>query len=182
MSRIKVIHLELEGQHYYFGSPKAMFDHFGKEELGMNYNSFHSNIHLKEGVPYTNARKGYTIRMATIIQAKTKRNNNLAEVIRAGVKAVKENATPNENVVQTPAATPAPAHAPVTAATPAPATAPVAPATAPVAATAPVTPTASPNTTASPAASEAKKTPEIPVRQKRSKKKDNDVPEQLTLF
>lgn len=164
MSRIKVIHLELEGQHYYFGSPKAMFDHFGRAELGMNYNSFHSNIHLKEGVPYTNARKGYTIRMATIIQAKTKRNNNLAEVIRAGVKAVKENATPNENVVETSAATPATA------------TAPVAPATAPVA------PTASPNTMASPAASEAKKTPEIPVRQKRSKKKDNDVPEQLTLF
>lgn len=82
MAHIKVIHLELEGKHYYFGSPKAMFDVFGKEELGMTYNSFHSNIHLKEGVPYVNARRGYTIRLGILGQAKTNRNNRLGELLR----------------------------------------------------------------------------------------------------
>ena len=80
MAQIKVIHLELEGEHYYFGSPKAMFDALGKEKLGMGYNSFHSNVRLKVGVPYVNARRGYIIRVGILGQAKTNRNNNLARI------------------------------------------------------------------------------------------------------
>ena len=75
MAQIKVIHLELEGEHYYFGSPKAMFDILGPERLGMSYRSFHSNIRLKMDEPYVNRRRGYIIRVGILGQAKTNRNN-----------------------------------------------------------------------------------------------------------
>ena len=34
-----VIHLELNRQHHYFGSIKALCDNFGKEEIGITYKS-----------------------------------------------------------------------------------------------------------------------------------------------
>lgn len=34
-----VIHLELNGQHHYFGSIKALCDNFGKDEIGITYKS-----------------------------------------------------------------------------------------------------------------------------------------------
>lgn len=141
MAKIKVIHLELEGNHYYFGSPKAMFDVFGKEELGMTYSSFHSNVHLKFGEPYVNARKGYTIRLGYLGQTKTNRNNNLGRFYRR-----------EENVN--------PADVNPFAGEPANAAAAAMPAEEPA---------------AKPAATEST------THQKR-KKKDKDVPEQLTLF
>lgn len=142
MAKIKVIHLELEGNHYYFGSPKAMFDVFGKEELGMTYSSFHSNVHLKFGEPYVNARKGYTIRVGYLTQTKTNRNNNLGRFYRREENAAPTDVNPfagepiNETVASAPVAEPA------------------------------AKPTAATDTT---------------THQKR-KKKDKDVPEQLTLF
>lgn len=96
MAQIKVIHLELEGEHYYFGSPKAMFDTLGKEKLGMGYNSFHSNVRLKVGVPYVNARRGYIIRVGILGQAKTNRNNNLARIWHRDAE-VSEQAAPVVN-------------------------------------------------------------------------------------
>ena len=33
-----VVHLEMNGQHYYFGNLKALTDTFGKDVLGVNYN------------------------------------------------------------------------------------------------------------------------------------------------
>lgn len=131
---IKVVHLELNGEHYYFGSPKAMFDVFDKSVMGMTYNSFHSNVHLKPGIPYVNARKGYIIRVGSLTQAKTNRNNRLSEIIKAHM---------NDNPF---------ALMPETSSAPAPA-ASVSPAN----------------------------EPSAPTTTKR-KKKDKDVPEQLTLF
>ena len=98
MAQIKVIHLELEGEHYYFGSPKAMFDILGKEKLGMSYRSFHSNIHLKVGVPYHNRRRGYTIRVGILGQAKTNRNNRLKAMTQ--VAAPESAPMPVEKTVQ----------------------------------------------------------------------------------
>ena len=36
----KVFHVEFKGKHYYFGSKKAIFDVFGKEDIGITYSSF----------------------------------------------------------------------------------------------------------------------------------------------
>lgn len=38
-NNIKVYHLELNGEHYYFGSKKALCDTFGKEVIGITYPS-----------------------------------------------------------------------------------------------------------------------------------------------
>ena len=34
-----VIHLEIDGQHHYFGSVKALCDNFSKEQIGIGYKS-----------------------------------------------------------------------------------------------------------------------------------------------
>lgn len=34
---LKVVHLEKGGQHYYYGSVTAVFEHWTAEELGVNY-------------------------------------------------------------------------------------------------------------------------------------------------
>lgn len=35
----KVVHLEYEGLHYYFGSIAALCDEFGKEKIGIGYSA-----------------------------------------------------------------------------------------------------------------------------------------------
>ena len=50
-----VIHLELNGAHYYFGSLKALTVHFPKEEIGIEYSSLR-NKKLSENNPYKNSR------------------------------------------------------------------------------------------------------------------------------
>lgn len=143
MAQIKIIHLELEGEHYYFGSPKAMFDILGREKLGMSYRSFHSNIRLKVGEPYVNSRRGYIIRVGLLGQAKTNRNNKLGRERRLAEEAA---ALAAEQLAQAQAAQERELAAQQAAAE-----------------------------EAQQAAAEAKPA-------KRGKKKDKDVPEQLTLF
>lgn len=53
MRTIKVIHLEINGEHYYFGSKKALCDNFGKECLGITYNSL-KNIKITPESPFRN--------------------------------------------------------------------------------------------------------------------------------
>lgn len=72
-SKQKIFHLEMEGEHYYFGSPKAIFDVIGPERMGMKYTSFHSNITLKPGDVYKSRRRGWIIRVGLLEQAKTNR-------------------------------------------------------------------------------------------------------------
>lgn len=74
MAKIKVIHLEMDGQHYYFGSLKALHETMGEERMGMKFNSFHSNVRVSPDKSYTNRRHGYTIRMGFLTQTKTNRN------------------------------------------------------------------------------------------------------------
>ena len=50
-----VIHLELNGKHYYFGSIKAMTVQFQKDEIGIEYGSL-INYGLSENKPYQNSR------------------------------------------------------------------------------------------------------------------------------
>ena len=61
-----VIHLEIEGQHHYFGSVKSLCDHFGKEQIGITYKSL-ANIGITPDKPYRN--KFCTIRKGTLLTA-----------------------------------------------------------------------------------------------------------------
>lgn len=61
-----VIHLELNGQHHYFGSIKALCDNFGKEEIGITYKSL-ANYGITPEKPFTN--KYCIIRKGTLITA-----------------------------------------------------------------------------------------------------------------
>ena len=53
---IKVFHLELNGEHYYFGSKKALCDAFSKEDIGITYPSLR-NYALSPSNPYVNKKK-----------------------------------------------------------------------------------------------------------------------------
>ena len=61
-----VIHLELGAEHHYFGSIKALCDHFGKEQIGITYKSL-ANIGIAPDKPYCN--KFCTIRKGTLLTA-----------------------------------------------------------------------------------------------------------------
>jgi hypothetical protein len=50
-----VIHLEINGMHYYFGSLKALTVQFQKEEIGIEYSSLR-NCKLSETKPYQNSK------------------------------------------------------------------------------------------------------------------------------
>lgn len=167
-AKTKVFHLEMEGKHYYFGSPKAMFDIMGEEKMGMKYQSFHSNISLKPGDEYTNRRNGYIIRVGLLGQAKTNRSNRWQDIIKEGIasalNAQMASAQPAEAQVAEPAAQ-EPIEPITTAAEPEVTSVPepvAEPAVTAPAATEPVTPT--------------------PVPKPSRKKKNADIPEQLTLF
>lgn len=61
-----VVHVELlsDNSHYYFGSLAAIFEKFGKEDIGISYGSLR-NYGLSAEKPYQNKfciiRKGYLI-------------------------------------------------------------------------------------------------------------------------
>ena len=61
-----VIHLELGAEHHYFGSIKALCDHFGKEQIGITYKSL-ANIGITPEKTYRN--KFCTIRKGTLLTA-----------------------------------------------------------------------------------------------------------------
>ena len=50
-----VIHLELDGQHHYFGSLASIYEVFTPQQLGISYGSLR-NYGLSEDKPYQNAR------------------------------------------------------------------------------------------------------------------------------
>lgn len=59
-----VIHLEMDGRHYYYGNLKALFDNWSREALGVSYN-YLKNYGLSSDNPYNG--KNCIIRKGTII-------------------------------------------------------------------------------------------------------------------
>ena len=59
-----VVHVEIGGEHYYFGSVAAVFEKFSKDEIGITYGSL-INYGLSAEKPYSNSkcviRKGILI-------------------------------------------------------------------------------------------------------------------------
>ena len=72
---IKVFHLELNGQHYYFGSQKALCDTFCKEQIGITYDSLR-NVQMSTDKPFQN--KKCIIREGILVTA-PKKNTNLSD-------------------------------------------------------------------------------------------------------
>ncbi len=64
-----IVHLEKDGQHYYYGNLKALTDNWGKDEIGVSY-SYLKNLNINENKPYINEK--CVIRRGVIItSAKT---------------------------------------------------------------------------------------------------------------
>lgn len=59
-----VVHLELEGRHYYYGNLKALCDNWDKDVIGVAYN-YLKNYGIDEEHPYIG--KKCTIRKGIII-------------------------------------------------------------------------------------------------------------------
>ena len=59
-----VVHLEIDGQHYYYGNLKALCDHWDKNALRVSY-SYLKNLNISGSKPYRNdyciIRKGIII-------------------------------------------------------------------------------------------------------------------------
>lgn len=60
-----VVHLEKDGQHYYFGSIANIFEYFTPQQLGISYGSLR-NYGLSSEKPYSNAK--CTIRRGVLLQ------------------------------------------------------------------------------------------------------------------
>lgn len=59
-----VVHLEINGQHYYYGNLKALTNNWTKEQIGISY-SMLRNLGINENKPYINdkciIRKGIIV-------------------------------------------------------------------------------------------------------------------------
>ena len=50
-----VVHLEIDGQHYYYGNLKALTDHWGKDAIGVSY-SYLKNMNISPSKPFQNEK------------------------------------------------------------------------------------------------------------------------------
>ena len=64
-----VIHLEMDGHHYYYGNLKALCDSWDKDEIGVAYN-YLKNYGIDEEKPYVG--KKCIIRKGTIVTSPRK--------------------------------------------------------------------------------------------------------------
>ena len=74
----KVIHLEFEGNHYYFGSLKAMCDDFGIDKLKLSYSTIR-NMRISPDTPFIHPKLGYIIREG-ILKASSTINSNFESI------------------------------------------------------------------------------------------------------
>ena len=59
-----IVHLEIDGQHYYYGNLKALCDHWKKDAIGVSYN-YLRNYGITHDKPFVG--KHCIIRKGTII-------------------------------------------------------------------------------------------------------------------
>ena len=50
-----IVHLEKDGQHYYYGNLKALTDHWGKDAIGVGY-AYLRNYGISEEKPFRNTK------------------------------------------------------------------------------------------------------------------------------
>lgn len=66
-----VVHLEKDGQHYYYGNLKALTDHWDKDTIGVSY-AYLKNLNISEEKPFVNDK--CVIRRGIIITSERKIN------------------------------------------------------------------------------------------------------------
>lgn len=59
-----IVHLEKDGEHYYYGNLKALTDSWDKDSIGVSY-SYLKNLKISPDKPYRNSK--CTIRRGVII-------------------------------------------------------------------------------------------------------------------
>ena len=64
-----IVHLEIDGRHYYYGNLKALTDHWPKETIGVSY-TYLKNLNIAENRPYQNDR--CIIRRGTLVTSPRK--------------------------------------------------------------------------------------------------------------
>ena len=69
-----VIHLEIDGKHYYFGSIANIYEYFDAEIIGISYGSLR-NYGLSENKPYQN--KKCIIRKGVLLAKSTNRGKKI---------------------------------------------------------------------------------------------------------
>ncbi|MBQ6283599.1 MAG: hypothetical protein IJK70_02255 [Bacteroidales bacterium] len=65
-----VVHLEKDGQHYYYGNLKALTDHWDKDAIGVSY-AYLKNLNISGDKPFVNdkcvIRRGILITSQRIV-------------------------------------------------------------------------------------------------------------------
>ena len=50
-----IVHLEKDGQHYYYGNLKALCDHWAKDEIGVSH-AYLKNLNITDDKPFINKK------------------------------------------------------------------------------------------------------------------------------
>ena len=64
-----VVHLEIQGKHYYYGNLKALCDHWSKEDIGVSH-AYLKNLNISAENPFIN--KKCIIRRGVIVTSERK--------------------------------------------------------------------------------------------------------------
>ena len=64
-----IVHLEVDGKHYYYGNLKALCDHWGKDKIGVSH-SYLKNLNISDEKPFNNGK--YIIRRGLIVTSARK--------------------------------------------------------------------------------------------------------------
>lgn len=67
-----VVHLELDGNHYYYGNLKALCEHWDREQIGVSY-SYLKNLKISDDKPFNNGK--CIIRRGVIVTSSKKMMN-----------------------------------------------------------------------------------------------------------
>ena len=73
----KVFHVEVQDKHTYFGSKKAIFDVYKKEDIGITYSSFR-NYPLSADKPFNNGK--CIIREGVLITASKNKSEPIIDI------------------------------------------------------------------------------------------------------
>ena len=75
-----IVHLEINGEHHYFGNLKALTDEWGKDTIGVSYNYLKS-LHITSDRPFQNNK--CTIRKGIVLSSPNKEYDNHKKASRA---------------------------------------------------------------------------------------------------
>ena len=63
----KIVHVEFNGNHEYYGCVKEVFNHHTKEEIGTTYNMFRKGGLLDKNTPYESKDGSFKIRIGYLV-------------------------------------------------------------------------------------------------------------------